>query len=75
MEDHLRNRHRLEAEWESLCADETNEERASCSVAVSDANANKNRYIDCIPCKCKLKRRSANQLIESDDDNNDDDEC
>lgn len=49
MEDHLRNRHRLEAEWESLCADETNEERASCSVAVSDANANKNRYIDCIP--------------------------
>lgn len=49
MEDHLRNRHRLEAEWESLCADETNEERASCSVAVSAANANKNRYIDCIP--------------------------
>jgi len=49
MEDHLRNRHRLEAEWEGLCADEANEERASCSVAVSDANANKNRYVDCIP--------------------------
>ncbi|UJR28437.1 hypothetical protein I4U23_009677 [Adineta vaga] len=49
MEDHLRNRHRLEAEWQALCTDETNEERASCSIALSEANANKNRYIDCIP--------------------------
>ena len=51
MEDHLRDRHRLEAEWQALCTDETNEERASCSTALSEANANKNRYIDCIPCK------------------------
>ena len=51
MEDHLRNRHRLEAEWQALCTDEANEERASCSIATSEANANKNRYIDCIPCK------------------------
>lgn len=51
MEDHLRNRHRLEAEWQALCTDEANEERASCAVAVSEVNANKNRYIDCIPCK------------------------
>jgi len=49
MEDHLRNRHRLEAEWQALCTDEANEERASCSAALSEANANKNRYIDCIP--------------------------
>jgi len=49
MEDHLRNRHRLEAEWQALCTDEANEERASCSIALSEANANKNRYIDCIP--------------------------
>jgi protein tyrosine phosphatase len=49
MEDHLRDRHRLEAEWQALCTDEANEERASCSSAVSEANANKNRYIDCIP--------------------------
>jgi protein tyrosine phosphatase len=49
MEDHLRNRHRLEAEWQALCTDETNEERASSSIAISEANANKNRYIDCIP--------------------------
>jgi hypothetical protein len=51
MEDHLRNRHRLEAEWQALCTDEANEEHASCSIALSEANANKNRYIDCIPCK------------------------
>lgn len=49
MEDHLRDRHRLEAEWQALCTDEANEERASCSIATSEANANKNRYIDCIP--------------------------
>ncbi|CAF1037550.1 unnamed protein product [Adineta ricciae] len=53
MEDHLRNRHRLEAEWQALCTDEANEEKASCSIALSEANANKNRYIDCIPCKHK----------------------
>jgi protein tyrosine phosphatase len=51
MEDHLRNRHRLEAEWQALCTDEANEERVSCSIALSETNANKNRYIDCIPCK------------------------
>jgi protein tyrosine phosphatase/5-hydroxyisourate hydrolase-like protein (transthyretin family) len=49
MEDHLRNRHRLEAEWQALCADEANEERASCSIALSEANAGKNRYSDCVP--------------------------
>jgi len=49
MEDHLRNRHRLEAEWQALCTDEANEEQASCSIALSENNANKNRYIDCIP--------------------------
>jgi len=49
MEDHLRNRYRLEAEWQALSVDEANEERASCSIALSETNANKNRYIDCIP--------------------------
>jgi protein tyrosine phosphatase len=49
MEDHLRNRHRLEAEWQALCTDEANEERSSSSVALSEVNANKNRYTDCIP--------------------------
>ena len=51
MEDHLRNRHRLVVEWQALCTDETNEQKTSCSIALSEINANKNRYIDCIPCK------------------------
>ena len=54
MEDHLRDRHRLEAEWQSLCTDEANEERTSCSIALSETNENKNRYIDCIPCKFNI---------------------
>jgi protein tyrosine phosphatase len=49
MEDHLRDRHRLESEWQSLCTDETNEEQPSCSIALSESNENKNRYFDCIP--------------------------
>ncbi len=51
MEDHLCNRHRLESEWQSLCTDETNEERGSCAIALSEINEKKNRYIDCLPCK------------------------
>lgn len=51
MEDHLRNRQRLESEWQSLCAEEINEERASCSIALLEVNERKNRYMDCLPCK------------------------
>ena len=51
MEDHLRDRHRLVSEWQSLSTDETNDERASCSIALEEANENKNRYADCLPCK------------------------
>lgn len=56
MEDHLCNRHRLESDWESLCSDKIDEEQASCSVALSEMNENKNRYKDCIPCKLKLPK-------------------
>ncbi|CAF3702524.1 unnamed protein product [Rotaria sordida] len=49
MEDHLRNRHRLESEWESFSTDKINEEQASCSVALLEINEKKNRYMDCIP--------------------------
>ncbi|CAF3413861.1 unnamed protein product [Rotaria sp. Silwood1] len=49
MEDHLCNRHRLESEWESFCTDKIYDEQASCSVALSESNEKKNRYMDCIP--------------------------
>lgn len=51
MEDHLRDRYRLESEWKSICTDAINEERASCSIALLESNERKNRYIDCLPCK------------------------
>ncbi|CAF2036598.1 unnamed protein product [Rotaria magnacalcarata] len=51
MEDHLCNRNRLESEWKSFCTDKIDDEqaKASCSVALSEMNENKNRYMDCIP--------------------------
>ena len=60
MEDHLRDRHRLESEWESLCAEETHEERAVCSIALTEINEKKNRYWNCIPCK--FYRRATDNL-------------
>ncbi|CAF0783006.1 unnamed protein product [Adineta ricciae] len=49
MEDHLRDRHRLESDWQSLCTDEGVLDEDSCSIALSETNQKKNRYIDCIP--------------------------
>ncbi|UJR21066.1 hypothetical protein I4U23_024166 [Adineta vaga] len=49
MEDHLRDRHRLESEWQSLCTDERTDDQVSCSIALSETNQKKNRHTDCIP--------------------------
>ncbi|CAF1643297.1 unnamed protein product, partial [Didymodactylos carnosus] len=49
MEDHLRNRNRLEAEWQELCNYES--DRGAFTIALSEVNTNKNRYIDVLPCK------------------------
>jgi len=57
MEDHLRDRHRLASEWQSLSLETADEERASCSIALSEFNENKNRYRDCLPCKSKKYNR------------------
>lgn len=68
MEDHLRNRHRLEAEWQALCTEETSEERASCSIALSETHANKNRYIDCVPydqARIRLINNADNDYINA----------
>ncbi|CAF1286153.1 unnamed protein product, partial [Didymodactylos carnosus] len=47
MEDHLRNRNRLEAEWQELCNYES--DRGAFTIALSEVNTNKNRYIDVLP--------------------------
>lgn len=57
MEDHLRDRHRLESEWESLCTEETREERITCSIALAEINEKKNRYWNCIPCTFPMRKK------------------
>lgn len=47
MEDHLKNKDRLEQEWIALCAYEA--EPCAVTVAVSESNLAKNRYPDIVP--------------------------
>ncbi|KAM9440188.1 solute carrier organic anion transporter family member 5A1b [Clarias gariepinus] len=47
MEDHLKNKNRLEKEWEALCAYQA--EPNTCSVGQRDSNAKKNRTTAIIP--------------------------
>lgn len=47
MEDHLKNKDRLEREWEAMCAYEA--DPCSTKVAEDSSNARKNRYADVLP--------------------------
>uniref|UniRef100_W5KPX0 Protein tyrosine phosphatase receptor type N2 n=1 Tax=Astyanax mexicanus TaxID=7994 RepID=W5KPX0_ASTMX len=47
MEDHLKNKNRLEKEWEALCAYQA--EPNTCSTGQRDSNAKKNRVSTVIP--------------------------
>ncbi|XP_074551619.1 protein tyrosine phosphatase receptor type Na isoform X1 [Halichoeres trimaculatus] len=49
MEDHLRNKDRLQKEWEALCSYQAD----PCSVAVAQTpnNMDKNRHAESLPCK------------------------
>ncbi|XP_054723974.1 receptor-type tyrosine-protein phosphatase N2-like [Uloborus diversus] len=47
MEDHLKNKDRLDREWEALCAYEA--ELCSTSAATQPQNIKKNRYTDVLP--------------------------
>ncbi len=49
MEDHLRNKDRLQKEWEALCSYQA--EPSSVSIAQSESNMEKNRCPDFVPCK------------------------
>ncbi|KAK1790652.1 hypothetical protein P4O66_014514, partial [Electrophorus voltai] len=48
MEDHLKNKNRLEKEWEALCAYQA--EPNTCSIGQRDSNTKKNRISTVIPC-------------------------
>ncbi len=52
MEDHLRNKDRLQKEWEALCSYQA--ESSSVSIAQSESNMEKNRYPDFVPCKSSV---------------------
>lgn len=47
MEDHLKNKDRLEREWDALCAYEA--DPSNTTVAEDQSNARKNRYGDILP--------------------------
>lgn len=47
MEDHLRNKDRLEQEWRALCAYEA--EPCTTVAALKPENTGKNRYADVLP--------------------------
>ena len=49
MEDHLKNKDRLDQEWEALEAYEA--EPNATHVAMETANMRKNRYSDLLPCE------------------------
>lgn len=49
MEDHLKNKDRLEKEWEALCAYQA--EPNACTVGMKDGNAKKNRSAAVVACK------------------------
>lgn len=47
MEDHLKNKDRLEQEWVALCAYEA--EPCATTIAIKGENGKKNRYNDVLP--------------------------
>lgn len=48
MEDHLRNKDRLQREWEALCSYQA--EPSSVAVAQLPNNMDKNRRAESLPC-------------------------
>lgn len=48
MEDHLRNKDRLQKEWEALCSYQA--DPSSSIVAQNPNNIDKNRHAESLPC-------------------------
>lgn len=49
MEDHLKNKNRLEREWEALCSYQA--EPGACGVGQSDQNSKRNRSDAVVACE------------------------
>lgn len=66
MEDHLKNKDRLDREWEGLCTYEA--DPSNTNIANDPANIRKNRYSDTVPCKYLKKSNISKILQESHND-------
>ncbi|CAH0721800.1 unnamed protein product, partial [Brenthis ino] len=65
MEDHLRNKDRLEQEWRALCAYEA--EPCATTAALKPENTGKNRYADILPYDhSRVTLNSLSNHLESD---------
>ncbi|CAH1789996.1 unnamed protein product [Owenia fusiformis] len=65
MEDHLKNKDRLDSEWEGLCRYEA--EPNSCDVAKEETNQSKNRYADVLPYDhSRVVLNTATNIADSD---------
>lgn len=53
MEDHLKNKNRLEREWEALCSYQA--EPGACSAGRSEQNSKKNRSDAVVVCESNLR--------------------
>lgn len=49
MEDHLKNKNRLEKEWEALCAYQA--DLTATNIALKEENMAKNRSLTVVACK------------------------
>ena len=49
MEDHLKNKNRLEREWEALCAYQA--EPSACTVGQGELNSKRNRSDAVVACE------------------------
>ena len=61
MEDHLKNKDRLDLEWEGLCTYEA--DPSNTNIANDPANIRKNRYSDTVPCKY-AKRSNISKILQ-----------
>jgi len=52
MEDHLKNKNRLESEWEALCAYQA--EPNATTIGQRDSNVKKNRMSTVIACESNI---------------------
>lgn len=63
MEDHLKNKNRLEKEWEALCAYQA--EPNATTVAEQEENIQKNRSQAVVPCMYTLIQMIAFEVLET----------